>query len=179
MGIKAKVTVKVAGVADVYNYLTHVSKKLSDPHDALVAATREVGRYWTLNFLTEGGLAGSWANLAQRTIDDRISQGYAAGPIMRRASGLYNVAGLMVQTAQAGSRSYSTPYDPRSGHGITGKVTFDKSRVILTAEGPQVFNNWPGRRTPRPARPFWPTNQAVVSRAKYGVFTWLLDEVLT
>lgn len=175
--MRASIKVRVTGVQDVYAYLNKVGEKLSEPRGGLERATTEIGRYWRQNFDAEGAIAQSWPNLAQHTIEERLRQGYGAGPIMQRARGLYRVAGQMVEGANAGSVSYSTPYDPRNGHSIRGTVAYEKRSVTVTAEGPQVFNNWVGKY--RPARPFWPVNARAGERARYGVWTWLLDEVLS
>lgn len=71
----------------------------------------------------------------------------------------------------------TSPYDPR-GNRITGRLMLDDQTAELSVEGPQVFNQFPGIRTPRPARPFWFINDGITVEARRGVEEWLVDEVL-
>lgn len=177
--MRARITVRVTGLEGVVDYLTRVSDSLKKPEEGLHRAVNEVGKYWQRNFETEGGLNGGWAELAQSTQENRASQGYNPSyPIMLRYGALYRSSTVMFANAN-GPTSYSSgvPYDDRIG--VTALLTFDKSSATLSLEGEQVFNHWPGRRTPRPARPIWFVDSSVTESAARGVFDWLVEEVLT
>lgn len=171
-----KVTVTVKGWEAARVYLSAVEKRLRKPD--LSRPVQAVARYWRNSYRTEGGAVGGWAALAQRTIEDRAYQGYRAGPILVRNGGLRELStDFFARRKRGGSLSRTTPYDPRNIT-TTAKLVFDPNRAILSIRGPQVYNQWPGHKTPRPARPFWFTTPPVHSEARKSVIEWIVVDVL-
>lgn len=172
-----KVVVTLRGWAQARAYLDMVQKKLRRPD--LSYPVNAVGKMWQQNYRTEGGFVGGWASLAQTTIDNRRQQGYGAGPIMIRNGGLYRTsADFFATRKRGGSRSITTPYGGKTPATATATLQFSTETAVLTISGPQVYNQWPGIRNARPARPFWFTTQPVRYAARGAVVNWILKDVL-
>lgn len=172
-----RVVVTLKGWAEAHAYLERVKKTLRKPDPS--KPVNAVGKMWQQNYKTEGGMVGGWAQLAQITIANRRQQGYGAGPIMIRNSGLYRTSSDFFATRKrGGSRSITTPYGGKTKATATATLTFSTETAVLTISGPQVYNQWPGIRNARPARPFWFTTQPVRNAARGAVVDWILKDVL-
>ncbi len=173
-GVKITVTFKNQAAAN--KYVGDILRKLSDPK--VHKAVNRVGKYWQKNFKSEGGEVGGWAGLADQTVEDRLSQGYGAGPIMFRYGSLYRMsAAFFANTISSSTRSEGTPYDARAGHTTKASLKINKGVATLNISGPKVYNQWPSHKG-RPARSFWPNNAAAHHEARQGMVDWIVEDVI-
>jgi hypothetical protein len=172
-----KVTVQVSGQAELLSYLGSIADKLRSPD--LNHSVNYVATYWGSSFRSEGSAIGGWADLAQRTVDDREAQGYnGSNPILYRYGSLYQTSTQFFARAKgSGSMSMDTPYDSR-GITTTARLELSPGMAHLSLDGPKTSLQFAGIRTRRAPRPFWFVIPAVTMEARKGLERWIVEDVI-
>lgn len=138
-------------------------------------AVKQVATLWSQNYRTEGSMVGGWPALAQSTIDDRMRQGFGAGPILIRQGSLYAMSTLFFMQAQRGSAQAWSTYGGRS---VATQASLDITggTATLSMAGPKTVHQT-GKWTP-PRRQYWFSDRNAVLSARIGVIDWIAEEVV-
>lgn len=171
-----KITVSLKNYEAAIGYLDRVRTRLRKP-EVNKAVTR-VALFWASSYRSEGAAVGGWAQLAERTVEDRLQQNYPGShPIMRRQGVLYALSTqFFVNKKKSSTSKRGTRYDGRIS--TTASLKFSPGEATLRISGPKVFNQWPGIRQTRPARPFWFVTPQTRQAAKSGMIDWVVNDVI-
>ena len=140
--------------------------------EVAVAGLRGAASLFDTNFRSEGGLVGGWADLSDKTIEERIRLGFGAGPILFRHGDLREMTATSLMTADG-----SGTFTKTDGQGKTITVTLVAKRgsAIVTAGGEKAYNQV--RTTTAPARPYWFVNSGVMSALKASSVEQLTEAI--
>src|SRR3990172_4992464 len=85
-------------------WLANVQKKVDDREDVVKKITTAVANIWRENFDSEGRMVGGWADLRERTQEERAQMGLnPSNPILYRYGNLRAVAIEFFQGIAGGS----------------------------------------------------------------------------
>lgn len=100
-----------------------------------------VAQAFRRNFARQGSAQGPWARLSQRTIEDRLRQGYAPGPILVR-SGRYRRSWIddppVARTRQGNVQQFLIGSDSRLAPWHEFGTPTMPARPVAELDGPQV-----------------------------------------
>lgn len=161
----------IQGIIDRYH---KIYNKLMTPDPT--RAVKQVATQWGLSYRNEGSGVGGWVALAQKTVDDRIRQGFGGEhPIMIRQGSLYAMSTLFFMAGQPGAAKGWSTYGGRSV-ATSASLSISGGTATLGLSGPKTVHQ-KGNWTP-PARPYWFTDRTAVLAARLGVIEWIEQEVV-
>lgn len=164
---------KVTGLPQARKAMDRAIAITEDTGPLAFAALNAAGGLFEANFMTEGGSVGGWADLADRTVQDRESKGFGgAHPILVRYGDLRQVTATSLKAVQ-----HSGTVTRADADGKTIGVTIKERRGVLnvSAFGDKAVNQEPGDN--RPARPYWWVDSHVQKAARKAVVERLADEL--
>lgn len=140
-------------------------------------AVKHVAEVWAVSYRAQGSLVGGWWRLADRTVEERVRQGFGSGPILRRSGSLYDSSIEFFLAGRPGSRSTSSHYGGRSIT-TTGTLNISDGTAVLGVSGPKTVHQVGSRIKGIPVRQYWFNNRASQLGARLGVLEWINKEVL-
>lgn len=155
---------QVHGLAEALRQVDELTSTIESDKgrsEVAVAGLRGAASLFDRNFASEGGLIGGWADLSDRTIEERLSLGFDEGPILFRYGDLREMTATSLMTA-GGSGTF-TKTDGQ-GKTITVTLTAKRGSAIVVAGGEKAYNQV--RTRSAPARPYWFVNSGVMHALK-------------
>lgn len=155
-------------VEDIKNYV----KSDDGRNEIAIAGLRGMASLFDKNFVSEGSLVGGWADLSDKTIEERIRLGFSEGPILVRHGDLREITSTSLMTASGAGTFTKT-----DGQGKTIVVTLAAhgGRLNVSAGGDKAFNQVATRTAP--ARPYWFVNNGVLTALKASSVEQLTEAI--
>lgn len=164
------------GISAARHAFKTILTKLQEPNPS--RAVKHVAEMWAHNYRSEGDQVGGWVALAESTVRQRESQGFAGRhPILIRQGSLYAMSTLFFMQGREGTASAWTTYrgENRSVR-TTATLSINDGTATLGLSGPLTVHQ-KGNWTP-PKRQYWFTDRNVILAARLGVIEWIRDEVI-
>lgn len=167
-----QITMTATGFPQAYAKIMGIQDALKNKTDEVAfAATRGAASVWDDNFRSEGGSVGGWADLAERTILERIGKGFGGEhPILIRYGDLQQVTTTSLMAVRGSATFSRTDGD---GKRATVQVTSRGGTVNVMADGEKALNQNPTKYAP--ARPYWFVNSQVQQAARDAAVQQVVD----
>lgn len=161
-----EIRIKVNGMMAAMKAVQRATDVATNTQPLAFAALNGAAELFEANFDTEGGSVGGWADLAERTVSDRISKGFGGEhPILIRYGDLRQVTATSLKALQ---HSGTVERSDSDGKTIGVKVSGRNGVLNVTAFGDKSVNQEPGQDG-RPARPYWWVDSHVTQAARKAV----------
>lgn len=153
------ITMKVTGMTEALMQVGKIEAYLESDRgreDIAFAGLRGAAVLFDRNFATEGGEVGGWADLSDRTIEERMYLGFGAGPILIRHGDLRELTATSLMTASGAGTFTKTD---SQGKSIQVQLKAERGAANVVATGEKSWNQV--RTATAPARPYWFINSGV------------------
>lgn len=167
------------GIPQVLSWLGGFHQRIEDREDVVKKITGAIADIWRENFDSGGRLVGGWADLSERTMEERSQLGLnPSQPILYRYGNLRAIAVEFFQgIATSSGWGWSSASD--IGDGDMQAATYfrqGKDGATLSFSSVKAVHQYGS--TNIPARPFWFVDDSIIGGARDVILDWLDKEVV-
>jgi len=179
--VTLNVTVTSTGIPQVLQWLGGVQQRIEDREDVVKKITGAIANIWRDNFDSGGRMVGGWADLRERTQEERAQMGLnPSHPILYRYGNLRAVAIEFFQNiASSSGWGWTSAGDVDDGD-MQAATYFrqGKDGATLSFSSVKAVHQYGSSKAYIPDRPFWFVDDSIIGASRDVILDWLDKEVI-